>query len=232
MIEIAYAFLWYIVFIISATIHEAAHAWVAKIGGDLTAYSGGQVSLNPYPHMRREIFGMVILPIVSAIGIGWPFGYATTPYDQNWAYNHPRKAAWMAVAGPASNLLIVIICYIVIQLGIISGFLLQPDSIGFRHIVDTSLEGGWSGIALFTSMMFTMNLIMFVLNLIPLPPLDGSAVISLFLHVNSARSYRKFISNPLFSLAGLAIAWFAFSPLFHVVFLGTINIVYWGSGYH
>ena len=62
MEELAYAIGWVIVFILSATFHEAAHAWAAKRGGDLTAYHGGQVSLDPIPHMRREPFGMVVLP--------------------------------------------------------------------------------------------------------------------------------------------------------------------------
>jgi Zn-dependent protease len=230
-VDYAYPFLWYFVFIISVTVHEAAHAWAAKLGGDLTAYAGGQVSLNPYSHMKRAPFGMVILPIITAIGIGWPFGYATTPFDPDWAYNHPRKAAWMAAAGPAANLLIVIICYVLVQAGIGAGIFLQPDSVGYRHIVDANIEGGWSGITLFISMLFTINLIMVVLNLIPLPPLDGSSVITLFLHDDTARNYRTVISNPMFSLAGLVLAWFVFSPLFHLVFLFIINIFYWGAAY-
>jgi len=229
-IDYTYALLWYIVFIISATVHEAAHAWAAKLGGDLTAYAGGQVSLNPWPHIKREIFGMVIIPIVTAFGVGWPIGYASTPYDPIWAYNHPRKAAWMAAAGPAANLLIVIICYLVIQAGVVSGIFLQPDLVNMRHIIDAG-DGGQSGITLFVSMLFTMNLILVVLNLIPFPPLDGSAIISLFLHDNAARSYRKVISNPMFGFVGLALAWFAFSPLFQWVFLGSINIIYCGSHY-
>jgi len=57
--EFAYGIVWYLLFVISVTIHEAAHAWAAKRGGDLTAYEGGQVSLNPIPHMKRAPWGMV-----------------------------------------------------------------------------------------------------------------------------------------------------------------------------
>jgi Zn-dependent protease len=228
--DLTFALFWYIVFIISVTVHEAAHAWAAKLGGDLTAYAGGQVSLSPWPHIKRAVFGMVIVPIVTAFGTGWPIGWASTPYDPVWANDHPRKAAWMAAAGPAANLLIMVICYLIIQVGIASGTFLQPDSVNMRHLFDIA-DGGQSGITYFVSMLFSMNLVLTVLNLIPFPPLDGSAIISLFLHDDAARSYRKVISNPMFGFVGLAVAWFAFSPLFHWVFLGSVNVIYWGSHY-
>src|SRR4051794_31872845 len=63
--ELLLALGWYFVFLFSTTFHEAAHAWVAQRGGDLTAYEGGQVSLDPRPHIRREPWGMVVLPLLS-----------------------------------------------------------------------------------------------------------------------------------------------------------------------
>lgn len=72
---------WYIVFLLSTTCHEAAHAWAAKLGGDLTAFHGGQVSLDPVPHIRREPFGMVVFPILSYVMGGWMMGWASAPYD-------------------------------------------------------------------------------------------------------------------------------------------------------
>ena len=56
---------WYVAFLLSTTCHEAAHALAAKVGGDLTAFHGGQVSLDPIPHIRREPYGMVLFPILS-----------------------------------------------------------------------------------------------------------------------------------------------------------------------
>ena len=231
METLVYGIAWYIVFVISVIIHEAAHAWAAKRGGDLTAYAGGQVSLNPVPHIKRAPVGMVVLPLISVFLIGWPFGYASTPYDPVWAYHNPRKAGWMAFAGPASNLLMVLISFGIIKLGLLGGIFLQPDWVNLRHIVDPGAGGPWNGLSIFVSMFFTMNLILFVLNLIPFPPLDGSGVISLFLNDNAARTYRRIISNPLFGFAGLFLAWIAFRPLFEYIFLGSINIVYWGAGY-
>ncbi len=100
---IALGFLWYIAFLFSLTCHEASHALVARWGGDLTAAEGGQVTLNPLPHIRREIFGTVIVPILSYVLGGWMIGWGSAPYDPRWRYQYPRRAAWMALAGPAGE---------------------------------------------------------------------------------------------------------------------------------
>jgi hypothetical protein len=97
------AFISYVVFLFSTTCHEAAHALVAKLGGDTTAALGGQVSLNPIPHIRRSPFGMVVIPIISFLFSGGMIGWASAPYDPSWERRHPRRAAWMALAGPAAN---------------------------------------------------------------------------------------------------------------------------------
>ena len=57
----------YVVFLLSTTFHEASHAFAAKLGGDLTAFHGGQVTLNPLPHIRREPFGMVVFPLLGLL---------------------------------------------------------------------------------------------------------------------------------------------------------------------
>ena len=79
MIDPVEGIAFYAVFVFAVTVHEAAHAWVAMLGGDLTAYSGGQVSLDPLPHMKREPFGMVVLPILTVALNGFPIGYASAP---------------------------------------------------------------------------------------------------------------------------------------------------------
>ena len=75
----------YIVFLLSVTAHEAAHAWAGWKLGDDTAYLGGQVTLDPLPHIRREPIGMVVVPIVALMYIGFPIGYASAPYNPLWA---------------------------------------------------------------------------------------------------------------------------------------------------
>jgi len=71
--------IWYIVFLFSTTCHEGAHALAAKWGGDPTASHGGQVSLNPLPHIRREPLGTVVVPIVSYFWMHWMIGWGQRP---------------------------------------------------------------------------------------------------------------------------------------------------------
>src|ERR1700756_1347855 len=98
-------FISYIVFLFSTTCHEASHALAAKIGGDSTAAMGGQLSLNPIPHIRRSFFGMVIFPILSFFLLGGGMiGWASAPYDPLWERRHPRRSALVGPAGAPGNL--------------------------------------------------------------------------------------------------------------------------------
>ena len=118
---LAFGFLEYVVFLLSTTCHEAAHSLVAKWGGDTTALEGGQVSLNPWPHIRREPFGMVIIPIIGiATGTGL-IGWASAPYNAAWAQEHPKKAARMSLAGPAANFGLAILAGILMRIGLAMG---------------------------------------------------------------------------------------------------------------
>src|SRR5574337_1031158 len=118
---IALGVVWYIVFLISTTCHEAAHAFAAKLGGDLTAFRGGQVTLNPIPHIRREPLGTVVVPILSYLFSQWMIGWASAPYDPLWQRRHPRRAAWMALAGPAANFALMLAAAAGIRVGMALG---------------------------------------------------------------------------------------------------------------
>ncbi len=223
---------YYIAFLFSTTLHEAAHAWAAKLGGDLTAYHGGQVSLDPRPHIRREPFGMLLLPIASTLLSGWPFGFASAPYDPEWAIRHPKRAGWMAVAGPAANFLISLICVLVIHLGIAAGVFYPPDLAGFEAIVATDQTGVWPGVTFLLSVFFSLNLMMACLNMIPLPPLDGSAAILLALGEETGRRYQRFLmTSQALGMMGLIVAWQVFDVVFNPVFWMVVNVLYPGVTY-
>ena len=179
--QVVDAIVWYAAFIFATTIHEAAHALAAMRGGDTTAYEIGQVTIDPIPHIRREPVGMVVLPIIALAIIGWPFGYASTPYNIAWAERHPRRAAWMALAGPAANLGLVLICAAAIRIGVLAGVFHAPESAYFTQVVTAVGGGAWDAAAFIVSIFFTLNLILFLFNLLPLPPLDGSGALALIL---------------------------------------------------
>ena len=119
--DLGVAVIWYVALLFSLTLHEASHAWAAMKGGDRTAYHGGQVSLDPMPHIRREPFGTVVVPLLSFALSGWMIGWASTPYDPRWAYTYPKRAAWMSVAGPAANFLLILLAATAIRIGMMVG---------------------------------------------------------------------------------------------------------------
>ncbi len=232
MPDVSTGLIYYLVFLFSTTVHEAAHAWAAKRGGDLTAYLGGQVTLDPRPHIKREPFGMVILPLLSVAISGWPFGFASAPYDPQWAMRHPRRAAWMALAGPGSNLLLVLIAWLAIRAGSLAGVFQAPTSVGFGRIIATD-GGGWlAGAAFMIGAFFCMNLALAILNLIPLPPLDGSAAIPLVLSPSLTARYQKFLwTNPGLAIFGMLAAWRVFDVIFQPMFMVAVNLLFPGVRY-
>jgi len=211
--------LWFAAFLFSTTVHEAAHALAALRGGDPTAYLGGQVSLSPLPHIRREPIGMLVVPILTAFTNGWALGWASTPYDPYWAARHPRRAATMAAAGPAGNLLIALVAFAAIKVGLLGGLFVSPEHVSFHHVVEAANGAAWlSGLGDLLTVLLMLNALLFVFNMLPLPPLDGASAIGGLLPERAALAVRGFLSNPAFSLLGFLVAWQIFphfaSPFF------------------
>ena len=159
--------------IFAITVHEAAHGWVASKCGDRTALMLGRVSLNPAKHI--DLFGTIILPLIMLIMGGFIFGWAK-PVPVNYSkLNHPKRdAALVALAGPAANLLMAFFWGFVAKLGFMS---LHNPSL---------LSGSAEFFVLAGKFGVMINIVLLVLNLLPIPPLDGSRIISLLLprHIN------------------------------------------------
>ena len=228
---IALAPMWYVAFLLSLTCHEAAHALVAQWGGDPTAAAGGQVSLNPVPHIQREPIGTVVVPLVSMFFWGWMMGWASAPIDPYWQQRHPHRAAWVSLAGPAANLGLAILAGLLIHGGIAMGYFAQPASVGFRHLIDAPPGGFVEAAATFVSILFSLNLLLMVFNLVPVPPLDGSTAIGLLVSESTALRIYDFMRQPGFSMIGLLLAWNLFGRIFSPVFLFAVNVLYPGSNY-
>lgn len=231
--------LWYVAFLLSLTCHEASHALAAWLGGDPTAAHGGQVTLNPLPHMRREPFGTIFVPIASYFLSGWMIGWASAPYDPEWQRRYPRRAAWMALCGPLANFALVLVAATGIHIGIRLRTFAVPTRVGFTQVVAVTSGSAASafpgsltaGAAVFLSILFSLNLLLGVFNLLPVPPLDGNSAIGLLMPENAARRFAEISHNRSFAFAGLLLSWVAFGYIFQPIFLAGVNCLYPGAGF-
>jgi Zn-dependent protease len=200
----ALGFLWYAVFVFSLVFHEAAHAFAARLGGDLTASNRGLATLNPLVHFRREPVGMMIVPIVSFLVFGGMMGWASVPSNRVWAAQHPHRAAWMAISGPAANLFLMLFAAILLRLGLAYGFYVHPQNLGFAEIVVRSASGSGDLVSTILSILFVLNLTLALINLLPVPPFDGSSAIALLMPEDLARRFQTLVRGRYVALAGLA----------------------------
>ena len=228
--DLALGAIWYIVFLFSTTCHEAAHALVAKLGGDTTAAEGGQVTLNPIPHIRRSPVGMVVAPILSFVVGGWMIGWASAPFSPAWQRQYPRRSAWMALAGPAANFSIMILAGIAIRIGLAAGYFQPPGLIrGYAGLVVPANGGEPTFLTSALSILFILNLLLGTFNLLPVPPLDGHAGIMVAMPEGVAQRYIDWVQHSRnFALLGLIIAWSLFDKIFQPVFLFALHTLYAG----
>ena len=228
--DLALGAIWYIVFLFSTTCHEAAHALVAKWGGDLTAAEGGQVSLNPIPHIRRSPWGMVVFPILSYVLGGWMIGWASAPFNPAWQRQFPRRSAWMALAGPAANFSLMLLAGLAIRIGLAAGYFQPPQFVrGYHDLVLPAHAGDPTFLTSALSILFILNLLLGAFNLLPVPPLDGHSGIMVLMPEDAARRYIDWVQRSgSFALLGLVIAWSLFNKIFLPIFFFALHVLYAG----
>jgi Zn-dependent protease len=220
--------IWYIVFLFSTSCHEGAHSLVAKLGGDPTASLAGQVSLNPLPHIRRSPLGMVVIPIATyLLPPHWMIGYASAPYDPDWQRRYPHRAAWMALAGPGANFALAILAGVAIRVGMLMGFLQQPESAGFTRITQAAVPGFAEFAAVALSILFVLNVLLGTFNLLPVPPLDGHTGITLLMPDAVAIRFLDWTRRQ--GLFGILLAWLLYDRIFEFIFRGSLALLYPGS---
>lgn len=169
--------IWFVVFLFSLTVHECAHAWAAERVGDPTARYLGRVTLNPLPHI--DLFGTIIFPLIAITTGGWMFGWAKpVPYNPINLRDRKWGEIFIAAAGPLSNLLLVIV------------FLVLAKVI-FRTSLVNSLGDLADPIGTMLGVGMSLNIILAVFNMIPVPPLDGSKVLMNLLPDSVAESYAQ-----------------------------------------
>lgn len=162
------------------TLHEAAHGYVARMLGDPTAWQAGRITLNPIKHI--DLIGTIIVPLVLLFstkllgGGGLLFGWAKpVPVDWSRLRRPKQDMLWVALAGPASNLVMAIIWAVSLRLTVEMGAASDPGDFWIRMTI--------AGVQ--------VNLILMALNLVPLPPLDGGRIVFSLLPSRMAWQYSR-----------------------------------------
>ena len=136
----------------------------------------------------------------------------------------------MSLAGPAANFALVLIAGGLIRLGMALDWFVAPSVVNFSTVTRATPAGSEMAAQLL-SIFFTLNLILCVFNLLPVPPLDGSGVIQLLMGDGLARRFQALVNQPTLGLIGFLVAWYFFDVLFSPVHTLAINLLYPGMGY-
>ncbi|MES2151754.1 MAG: site-2 protease family protein [Pseudomonadota bacterium] len=169
--------------IFAITLHEAAHAYAAKYFGDNTAFAAGRMSINPLRHI--DPFGTILLPIMLFAFTPFVFGYAKpVPIDFSQLRNPKKQMVWVALAGPAANFAMAF------------AWLVLAIFLGMVHVQEAyPIKVAQAGVL--------VNVIMFVFNLVPIPPLDGGRILTGLLPRPYAIKFARIEPYGLFIVLGL-----------------------------
>jgi len=199
--------------IFAITVHEVSHGWVANKLGDPTAKMMGRLTLNPIKHI--DPIGTVILPgLLILLGSKFIFGWAK-PVPVTWQNlkNQRRDIALVAAAGPISNFLMALLWALLFKLTIT---FTARDSHVFYALTTMATAG------------IFVNLILMVLNLVPLPPLDGSRVVTSFLSPKAGYYYNRIEPYGFYVLIALLFTGILFKVLWPIIgfFLRLIQAIF------
>jgi Zn-dependent protease len=202
-----------VVLLLSISIHEAGHAWMSWKWGDDTAYLLGRVTLNPIAH--TDPIGTLVLPMLGFISVaaggipllGWGKPCPVNP--SKWT-NYKLANFWVSIAGVLGNA-ILLIAGIVIAKTLIAFQVIDPHSINFKTD---------NPISMFLQTLIYMNLSLFVFNLLPFPPLDGSKILANFLPASFQPIFSaldQYGTLVLFALVAMGITSKLMAPVFGLV---------------
>lgn len=180
------------------TLHEAAHGYVARHFGDMTAHAQGRISLNPVRHI--DLIGTVIVPIVILTFSKYLFGWAK-PVPVNYsALRKPRQhMAWVAAAGPAANLAMAVFWVLLLRLCIAlssrpEAWTQLANQHGTAGLVEAAMRQGTGAVDYLIGVSAAgvlVNLVLMLLNLLPIPPLDGGRIVTSLLPGRAAWGFAK-----------------------------------------
>ncbi len=193
--------IWILPVLLAVSLHEAAHAWMADRKGDSTARLLGRLTFNPFKHI--DPVGTILVPILMIIFTGFAFGWAKpVPVDIRNLKNPKKDMMWVALAGPVSNFIMAFLWAVFLYVSLI-------------------FHDSRSTVSLFLLYMpiagITINVILGVLNLLPIPPLDGGRIMAGLLSPRASLQYSKIEPYGFFIIIGLMVSGLLSSIIFPVI---------------
>lgn len=205
---VSHLIIYMVVLVLAISCHEAGHAWTSYKFGDDTAYMLGRVTLNPVAH--TDPIGTLLIPIIAFIfgAIGGPLGAIPligwgkpTPVNPRKWTNYTWGNVSVSVAGVIANLILLII-------GIVAAKILMSQGFDVGDFFGYSTNP----IAIFVGYLMTINLALFVFNLFPFPPLDGSKILATFLPASA---------EPILNM----LEQYGFLILMALIYIGVFRII-------
>jgi Zn-dependent protease len=193
--------IWVLPVLLAVSLHEAAHAWMADKKGDSTARLLGRLTFNPLKHI--DPIGTIVVPVLMIVLTGFAFGWAKpVPIDVRKLKNPKKDMMWVALAGPMSNFIMALLWTILLHLNL--------------YFLDSR-----SAISLFFLYMpiagITINVVLAVLNLLPIPPLDGSRILAGMLSPQASLYYNKLEPYGFFIVIGLLVSGLLSTIIFPII---------------
>ena len=229
----------FVLLLFSLSVHESAHAWMASRLGDQTARQMGRISLNPMDHIDPIgtllipaviIFGPLIgFSIFSGVLIGWA---KPTPVLTRNFRKIVRDDNLTTLAGPASNLLLVLIAFLglaIVSVAVPDGRLVVRSTFLslFREGLVLGVPSGLQTVVLLCSVAILVNLSLFFFNLLPIPPLDGSHILRNMLPYNAVQIYDRvpfWVSYMLMIFVGPTLMTLLLRPALRLIYFGLSHI--------
>lgn len=194
---------WVLPVLFAITVHEVAHGWVANRLGDSTARKMGRLTLNPIKHI--DPVGTVLVPAITLLVSGFVFGWAR-PVPVTWQnLKRPKRdMAFVAAAGPAANLLMAVVWALVLRIGV-------HYHAAFGGFAQPLILMGVAGIF--------VNMLLLLVNLVPVPPLDGGRLMTGILPRHLAARFSRVEPYGIFIVLGLlftGLLWTVINPFLSI----------------
>jgi Zn-dependent protease len=223
---IGFYVIWFVVFLLSLSFHESAHAWTSERFGDDTGRLQGRITLNPLAHI--DPIGTIIFPLISMITtvplLGWAKPVETNPL--RWR-DKTKANISVSAAGPISNFILLGIAFVVLK--VLLGLNMldlnpqpRPRMMPYDLLAPTPGQPAYlEPLAMFLMVMLVLNAALAIFNLIPIPPLDGSHVLESLLPPQMADAYnqiRPFGFLLLMAMLYLGVLGYIFTPIMRLIF--------------